>query len=373
MKSIALTALCCVAVSAASAPAATVLFSPLDSLQGWTVRSVGAASASVVDESEKIRCVEVNSSRGTILLSRELPLEMVRGCRVTVSCSVKSENVVIGPQASSTGKVHLAVQTPRGIRHFNDRFDGTADWQQKGFAADVPEDAVCVRLNLGLEACFGRATFDRLIVKNDRRGVHPLNLVGSANAEHGQLGIGAFPEGKVEFGDVSFNVVDAQKHGGVDCIRLRGVGHDDWPARVAPIPVGTCATAIYILHAALDGRPTCDSPTAIWQARCVGGDPPPLSVFEGQTIGPLGSKGDLENWSVAWEGEDASGKAVTFGVTKWTIYTDMPVESIFCEAYQGAPPVILAATAVEEPPVPEPEPGEFDDPGGAGFGGMGDW
>ena len=349
---------------AASLPAATVLFCPFDSLEGWAVRGVGATGAAIVDASEANRCVEVTSRRGTVFLTRQLPLDAVRGCRLTVSCLVTSEDVVAGPQLSSTAKVHLAVETPGGIQHHNARFVGTSPWHHEGFTADVPADARRVVLNLGLEACFGRASFDRLVVRNDQRGMHTLDLTSTANAGHDQLGLAAFPEGTVEWEGVPFEIINADEHDGMDCFRLQGIGHDDWPKKtMAPIPVNTGASAIYILHAALEGRDTCETPCAIWTAWFAGGQDYGLSLFEGRDIGAIGHTEDLANWKVAWRRQDASASWITFGVTKWTIYSDAPVLSLSCQAYHGAPPVVLAVTVVEEPPAPPPEPGEFDDMG----------
>lgn len=99
-------------LKAAAVSAATVLFCPFDSLEGWSVRAVGATSTAIVDASQANRCVQVTSRRGTVFVTRQLPLDAVQGSRVTVSCLAKSENVVTGPQLSSTAKVHLAVQTP---------------------------------------------------------------------------------------------------------------------------------------------------------------------------------------------------------------------------------------------------------------------
>lgn len=347
---------------AGAAPGATVLFCPFESLEGWTVRAVGATGAAIVEKSAASSCVEVTSRRGTVFLTRQLPLDAVRGCRVTVSCLVKSEGVVRGPQVSSTAKLHLAVQTPGGIAHHSARLVGTSEWHREGFAADVPPDAERVLLNLGLEACFGRVLFDRLIVRNDQRGEHHLSLASTANAGHEQLGLTVFPEATVEWEGVTFQIMDASAHDGRDCFRLRGIDHPDWPETTAsPLAVGTGATAIYILHGALEGRQKSDTPSAIWSTHFADGPGYGLSLFEGRQIGAIGQREDLENWHVAWRKQDSSGKWITFGVTKWTIYSESPILSLTCRAYRGASPVVLAVTVVEEPPAPRPEVDEYDE------------
>jgi hypothetical protein len=347
-------------------PAATVLFCPLDSLDGWSIRTCGAAAAEVVAAEGEPRRVQVTADPGTVLLSRELPLDQVCGARLTVNCLVENRDVVRGPQASSCGKLHLAIETPEGTQHHSVRFAGSAESRWEGITADVPATARRVVLNLGLEACRGQVRFERLLVKNDRRGVHPLDLTSVFNGEHEQLGLPAFPEGTLEWNEIPFQTADASRGGGSDCLRLRGVEHPDWPARTtAPIPVDSGATAIYILHGALGGQEKRESPAVIWKAQFVGGHTSSLSVFEGREIGAVGQTTDLENWQVAWRGPPESSPPVTVGVTKWIIYNDTPIESLSCQAYRGASPVVLAVTVVEEPPPPPSQPGEFDDMGDA--------
>jgi hypothetical protein len=340
--------------------AETVLYNRFDTLDGWTVRLVGNANAAVVPGREGKLCAELASAGGTVFLTREVPVAAIAGCKVTVDCQMKPVDVVRGPQASSTAKLHLAVETPAGIQHFSARLTGSSNWQPQGLTADVPRDARRAVLNLGLEACTGRVSFSELIVRNNRRGVHPLNLAPAANAGHEQLGLGAFPKGAFEWKGIPFRILDVGANDAGDCFRLRGIGHDDWPdATAAPIPVGRSATTIYILHAAVGGRDKGESPSAIWTARLSDGHGSSLSIFEGREIGAVGSTKDLENWQVAWRGADTAGKPVTFGVTKWMIYEDTPIVSLSCRAYNGAPPVVLAVTVVEEPR--KPTRGVFDE------------
>jgi len=342
------------------ASGATVLFCPFDSIEGWEMRSLGATQVATVGKTEKSRCVGLTARRGTVFLTRELPLGLLKGSQVTVSCSVKGEGVVRGPQLCSTAKVHLAVQTPSGTQHHSARFLGTSDWHQEGFTADVPGDAQRVRLNVGLESCSGKALFSRLIVRNDQRGVHCIDLASAANAEHGQLGISALPPHKLEWEGVPFELLDAAEGGGVDCMRLRGSNHPDWPARTAaPIWVNTGASSIYIFHAALDGKATRETPCAIWTATFAGGHTASLSVFEGRQIGAVGQTEDCENWQVAWRAK--GDQPVTFGVTKWTVYSETPIQYLSCRAYRGAAPVVLAITVVEEPPPKESDEAQEDD------------
>jgi hypothetical protein len=165
------------------------------------------------------------------------------------------------------------------------------------------------------------------------------------------LGLGDFPKGTVEWHGIPFQI-PAGAPGG-DCLRLCGTGHTDWPQAMAgSIPVGRHVAAVYLLHAAIGGRESAEMPCAIWSAKMVGGFDANLSVFEGRQIGGLSGvkEKDLENWHVAWRGQEASGRRIAFGVTRWPFQIDSLVESLSCRSYQGAPMVVLAATAVEEAP-----------------------
>jgi len=341
---------------------ATVLFCPFESLDGWEVRTIGSGDVRLVVDQRGARSLRISSQPGTAFVSRELPLAQVRGCRVTVQCSAKAADVKPGPQKCSTAKAHLSVQTPAGIVHHSARFAGTSDWHREGFTADVPADATRVRLNLGLEACWGAAQFDTLVVKNEQRGVHHLDMTAAANANHGQLGLDPFPKGEVKWKDVTFKIAPGATRNQADCLRLRSVNHPDWPPVSAAIPVNAGATAVYILQAALDGKPMRETPCAIWTAKFSDGHEASLSVFEGREIGAIGQTKDTDNWAVAWKQKDKAGRWITFGVTKWRVYSSTPIASLSCRAYRGASPVVLAVTAVEEPPEPEPE--EDDGEGG---------
>jgi len=337
-----------------SAHAATICYTACDSLEGWSVHTLADATVQPSQDPLTGPCIQLAAHGGTVLLSRELPLAAVQGCRVTVSCSLQTEDVLPGPQLVSAAKLHLAVETPSGVKHTSARFTGTRPWQREGFTADVPADARRAVLNVGLEACAGRMRVANLLVRNDQLGVRPLPLAPVANAAHGQLGLQAFPAGRIEWNGIPFQILDADANESGDCLRLAGAGREDWPrATAAPIAVGSGATAIYILHAAFDAAAsparTSDTPCVIWTAQYAGGYEASLSVFEGREIGRVGQAEDLENWQVAWTSLEDAGPRATWGVTKWTLYHDAILQSVSCRAYRGSPVVVLAVTAVEEP------------------------
>jgi hypothetical protein len=346
---------------APTAFAATVLFCPMDSLDGWTVRCHGTADAAVVTKGDSGQCAQISTQNATAFLTRDMPLDEVRGSSLEIGCLVRCEGLVPGVQLTSTAKIHIAVQTPDDIRQHSVRFTESDSWQFQGFTADIPESAERVVLNLGLEACSGTVQFDQLVVRTNRRAMIPLDLSVAANAGHEQLGIPAFPKGEVIWNGIPFKIVDGTANDGADCIRLKGVDHEDWPERITPpIPVGRAASTIHILHATLIERETAETPCAMWSAWFSGGHNSSLSLFEGRDIGAMSATEDQENWHLAWHGEDDSDSAVAFGVTKWPIYLSSPITTLTARSYRGASPVILAITVVEEPPAPKPKMDDFE-------------
>jgi len=342
--------------------AATILFSPMDSLDGWTIRSHGTTNAAIVAKGDSGQCVQVSSQNSTVFLTRDLRLDDVRGASLEIGCLVRTMGLVPGIQVTSTAKIHLAIQTPEGVRQHSVQFTDSDSWQFQGFTADVPDSAERVVLNLGLEACSGTVQFDQLVARNDRPATVPLDLSAAANAGHEQLGITAFPEGEVIWNDIPFKILDAVGNEGADCIRLKGVDHEDWPERITPpIPVSRAASKVYVLHATLVEQETAETPCAMWCAWFSGGHNVSLSVFEGREIGAIGATEDLENWHIAWRGKGDSNTNIVFGVTEWPIYMSAPVVNLTARSYRGSSPVILAITVVEEPPKPRPMMDDSED------------
>ena len=308
------------------------------------------------------------------LLSRRLPLEATRGAKLSVRCQVKLDGVRRGPQTTSLAKVLVAVATPDGPVHFAARAQGTSDWHQESLIAEVPENATKVLLSLGLENAFGTAAFDALVVESDRRGVVPLDLSRSVNRglsdDTADDGKGGFTDdgpndlrelkpGTIEWSGIPFRVLDPAKNGGRGCLLLKGEARPAFPSSPAtPIPVGVSASKIYLLHAAAWGKESRETPCMIYDLKYWDGRVAHLSVFEGREIGALNSDKDLSNWKVAWRGKNGVGETVALGVTEWTVYDTTPIESLTVRAYQGAVPVIVAATVVQEPP-PEPSGDEY--------------
>lgn len=346
--------------------AATIVAEPFDALTAWHIRTVGAASARLHKKGLHGTGLRVEGMGGMAFCTRELPLQDVRGSRLTVRCMTKVQSVEAGPQACSTPKVHLAVATPRGVLHFSSRLTEPSGWRERSFNADVPKDASKVRLNVGIENAFGSVVYDSLVVESDRKGTVCLDLREVANARFSEA-VGAspglrLPTGRVVFDDVPFEIIDPAATGGRDCVALRGVSRIDLPETTPrPVRVGSAATAVYLLHAAVGGAPMRETPCVIWSVRFWDGHESSFSVFEGREIGAVGSSKHLENWRVVWRGKSNDGKPVVLGMTKWRIYSaQTPVESIVPNVYVGGSPTIVAITVVNDPvrPVSEDAAGD---------------
>ncbi len=94
-----------------------------------------------------------------------LPIEELRGARLTCRAMVKADGVSQPPQPWNGIKFMLHVTAPGGATwpQQNNIF-GTFDWKRVEFKAAIPEDATAAELILGLEEVNGRAQFDDIAI-----------------------------------------------------------------------------------------------------------------------------------------------------------------------------------------------------------------
>lgn len=328
--------------------AETLLAETFDRLTGWRVVTIGSASIGVVESGPRGRYLRAESLGGMAFWSRDLRLDDVRGVQLTVRCMTQVERVSPGLQNWSAPKVHVAVETPAGVRHASSRLQQASSWRQTPLIVAVPEDALRVVLNVGIEHAPAVAGFDDLLVLSDRRDVHCVAIGEASNFAAAWLGAD-----DVRADDVSFRfqapIDDAD--GRHNCIVLRGAGRDEAPKQLdAPIPVGVVADSVYFLHATLGGKGRRETPSVIWTARFWDGQEASFSVFEGREIGSVSGAGDFENWRIVWRGVTAGGTPIVLGMTRWRLYaTDVPLASLAPRAYSGSAPLIAAITVVSEP------------------------
>ena len=90
-----------------------------------------------------------------------LPVEKMRGSRLTCRAMVKADGVTEPPQVWNGIKFMLHVSAPGGdLWPQQNNVSGTFDWRRVQFKAAIPVDATAAELILGLEAVSGRAQFD---------------------------------------------------------------------------------------------------------------------------------------------------------------------------------------------------------------------
>ena len=92
-----------------------------------------------------------------------LPVERMRGARLTCRAKVKADGVTEPPQPWNGIKFMLHVSAPGGdLWPQQNNVSGTFDWKRVQVKAAIPADATAAELILGLEAVSGRAQFDDL-------------------------------------------------------------------------------------------------------------------------------------------------------------------------------------------------------------------
>ena len=104
-----------------------------------------------------------------------LPIDKMRGARLTCRAMVKADGVTQPPQSWNGVKFMLHVTSPSGANWLQpNNIFGTFDWKRVEFKAAIPADATAAELILGLEAVNGRAQFDDINITVARGPrVHP--------------------------------------------------------------------------------------------------------------------------------------------------------------------------------------------------------
>ena len=94
-----------------------------------------------------------------------VPIEKMRGGRLTCRAMVKADGVSQPPQPWNGIKFMLHVTAPGGeIWQQQNNVFGTFDWKRVEFKAAIPADTTAAELILGLEAVNGRAQFDDITI-----------------------------------------------------------------------------------------------------------------------------------------------------------------------------------------------------------------
>lgn len=134
-------------------------------LQRWATNSATIRLAAGHDSTSGLEVrADGHSSNAAVRIA--IPLERIRGARVSCEAMVQAENVTRPPNSWNGIKVMLHLKSPSGDQWLqkNNVF-GTFDWQRVRFNVSVPDDVTRAELVLGLESVQGVARFDDVLVK----------------------------------------------------------------------------------------------------------------------------------------------------------------------------------------------------------------
>ncbi|HEX2950398.1 MAG TPA: hypothetical protein VHV83_12680 [Armatimonadota bacterium] len=105
----------------------------------------------------------VGKEAGSVLITRKLPVEQMRGCTITFSAMVKGENISQKPKPWNGVKYMLFVDAKSGKNWPQGAIPvGTFDWRPVTFQVKIPDDASAMNMSLGLEQVSGKVWFDNI-------------------------------------------------------------------------------------------------------------------------------------------------------------------------------------------------------------------
>jgi len=295
----------------------------------------------------------------TAFYTTSLPLEHVRGKRLTVRAKVRIENVAQGSRRASTAKIRVTYRDGKMPQHQERRFLGTMDWRDQLFVAPIPAAAEKVTLALGIQNASGTVWFDDLVVDDGVREHESVSLRAAANtgfrddvAGDGRGFIDTGPDSDlrhlplsdVRLGDVDFHIMGPRGSGSRNCVVLRGGERPNLPARIErPIAVGKKASRLFFLHAAAWTKAGRKTPCLVYTIAYEDGKTIDVPMREGADIGAFENPRDLKNWKVAWTRKQ-DGRTVGLGVTTWrNERPDVPIQSIrLATPGTGGVPILVA-------------------------------
>jgi len=127
------------------------------------------------------------SAARSVVVSRSLPVETMRGCMVRGSALVRAQEVSTRPNPWNGVKFMLAIEAPGGRSWPQATIEtGTFDWRRPAFTTRIPPDATAVTLVLGLEEVTGKVWFDdlKLVVVRGPVSPRPVATPGPAFKGH---------------------------------------------------------------------------------------------------------------------------------------------------------------------------------------------
>ncbi len=154
-----------------------------NALKSWN----GAARLESGFASAQSAALECSNASGAII-TRQLPVERIRGCRIRGSAMVRAEGVSSKPNPWNGIKFMLVIQGPGGVSYPQALLEtGAFDWRTAGFTARIPADATNVTLVLGLERVTGKVWFDDVKFAVSRPPIQPATPIRAGPVFKGHL------------------------------------------------------------------------------------------------------------------------------------------------------------------------------------------
>ena len=351
-----------VAVVSPALRAETVLKEDCEKQGAWRKNVRGKGRVELADGGVAGKCLKVTSEdRALAYYSIALDAQRLRGKRIIVRAKVKLDNVVAGPEAYSTAKLHLGISVGNQTQHRAQRFVGTADWHDQVLVATVPEEAARIVLDLGIQNGTGTAWFDNLVVDDGVKEHVPISIKSVANTSYrdetagdgrggfldtGPVDLRNLPVGDVRLGGVDFYVMLPDENYGRTCVALRGENRPDLPAKIeAVIPVDQKAARLFFLQAAVWSNPNRKLPCLICTLHYADGEEVHVPLCENVDVGAFRAPKALRNWKVAWTCKQ-DGRTLGLGVaTLKNRRPDVPIRFIRLRTPgRGPVPVVVAVS-----------------------------
>jgi hypothetical protein len=345
--------------------ATPILTNDFESLgDGWKKNINGKGTVEIVPEGVAGNCLRIETrEKALAYLTTMLPLEQIKGKRITVRAKVKMDNVVRGDQVFAEAKLHALIryEDKRPPRNIATRFRGTADWHGQLMVVEVPDDAISVQLDLGIQNGDGVVWYDNLVVDDGVKNQISVDLENVTNTcrtdispergyggflDAGDKDLRDFPTGDCTFEDIGFYLLGDGEQYGRSCVVLAGKERPEFPREtLAVAPVKAKAKTLCLLHTASWTKLDSKRPCLLVELTYADGKTHTITVREGVDVGDFTAPADCANWKVAWSGERAGSK-LGVGLSQWPLpYPDVPIAHLrFRSPGDGAVPVVLAVS-----------------------------
>ncbi len=353
----ALLALSAVAAGKAPAPLTSLIHEQFERLgRPWRRIIRGNGAIRRVPGGVSGTCLEVVSrNQALAYYSRRLDAKKVAGKTLFIRCKVRLAGVRVGPKSYSTAKIHVGVETSaRRRRNFARRFTGTAGWHDEFLEAAIPEDAVRVVLDLGIQQGTGTAWFDDLRVWLGRPGRTAVSIASIANTnfrddqagdgfgflDDGLPDLRRFPCGPVRFRGVDFYILCPYRNFGRTCAVLAGRDYPRFPKRIETVvPVKRAAQGLVFLVAGAGESVRPGRICLVCLVHFGDGREARMQFREGVDIGRLRAPHDCSNWKLVWR--DASGPGI--GLSHWrNPFPAVPIDWLrFSSPGAGLAPLVV--------------------------------